>query len=448
MMINGLIYPETPEELLWLKLSLMFEPGSNRFWEKFSDRQITEAYRLIRENPAKFFRDFKTTVSFESHVGELADNILSNAEKTGIGIITYGSGEYPDSLREIYNPPMVLYYQGDVSLLKKTPCLAVVGARSSSAYALEITEKLIRSLLKYDPDYVFVSGFALGTDITASLSAVRNGGKTIAVKACGLDYRYPVPNMRFIPEILKGGVIISEYPPGTVPSPPHFTVRNRIIAALAEGVVVTEGSVTSGTLSTAHLATDFGKDVFVLPPRDITDERYQGNSALIRDGAIPLLGTQDVLFRNRNFVTGLINLEKEKSAAEKDGENAEGGATGKSGANANGNVIVENSANTKNKAVYDNTDTAKSMNKGRVAYKDLEHRDKFAPPNDFTFNFDTSKLSNSELTLLDIIKANPGQYSTSSLADSFPGDPDDVLDIITDLEMSKFVYRADNGRYY
>jgi DNA processing protein len=449
MMINGLIYPETPEELLWLKLSLMFEPGSNRFWEKFSDRRITEAYRLIRENPAKFFRNFKTTVSFESHVGELADNVLSNAEKNGIGIITYGSGVYPDSLREIYNPPMVLYYQGDVSLLKKTPCLAVVGARSSSAYALEITEKLIHSLLKYDPDYTFVSGFALGTDITASLSAVRNGGKTIAVKACGLDYRYPVPNMRFLPEILKGGVIISEYPPGTVPSPPYFTVRNRIIAALAEGVVVTEGSVTSGTLSTAHLATDFGKDVFVLPPRDITDERYQGNSALIRDGAIPLLGTQDVLFRNRNFVTGLINLEKEKSAvkkggaADKSGANAgsksadEGGTNGKGnalekGANNNGNAAVENSANAK----------------GRAAYKDLEHRDKFAPPNDFTFNFDTSKLSNSELTLLDIIKANPGQYSTSSLADSFPGDPDDVLDIITDLEMSKFVYRADNGKYY
>jgi DNA processing protein len=436
------MYPETPEGLLWFKLSLMFEPGSNRFWETFGNAGITDAYRFIRENPAKFFRNFNSTVSFESHVGELADNVLLNSKKHDIGIITYVSDEYPDSLREIYNPPMVLFYQGDVNLLKKTPCLAVVGARSSSAYALEITEKLIRSLLKYDPDYTFVSGFALGTDITASLSAVRNGGKTIAVKACGLDYRYPAPNMRFVPEILKGGVIISEYPPGTVPSPPYFTVRNRIIAALAEGVVVTEGSVTSGTLSTAHLATDFGKDVFVLPPRDITDERYQGNSALIRDGAIPLLGTQDVLFRNRNFVTGLINLEKEKSAAEK------GGAADKSGANANGNVNVENSANAKGKAVYDNTNTVKSTNKGKSAYKDLEQHDKFAPTNDFSFNFDTSKLSAPELTLLDIIKANPGQYSTSSLADSFPGDPDDVLDIITDLEMSKFVYRADNGRYY
>jgi DNA protecting protein DprA len=349
---------------------------------------------------------------------------------------------YPDSLREIYNPPMALYYQGEVSLLKKTPCLAVVGARSSSAYALEITDKLIRSLLKYDPGYVFVSGFALGTDIAANLSAVRNGGKTVAVKACGIDYRYPIPNMRFADEITANGVIISEYPPGTVPSPPYFTVRNRIIAALAEGVVVTEGSASSGTLSTAHLATDFGKDVFVLPPRDITDPRYQGNSALIRDGAIPLLGTQDVLFRNRNFVTGLINLEKEKSKAENGGVNSK--SAGDNGANKK--TVIENGTN--NKSAGGNDETTKSANKGKSANITLEHRDNFAPPDDFIFNPDSSSLTKPELSILDIIKASPGQYSASSLTDNFSGDPDEVLDIITDLEVKKFVFRADNGTYY
>jgi DNA processing protein len=455
-MPENLIYPETPEEMLWFKLSLMFEAGSNRFWETFGSRQIVDAYKIISEKPVKFFRDFNSTVSFESHVSELADNVLTNAKKNNIGIITYKNEEYPDSLREIYNPPMALYYLGDVSLLKKTPCLAIVGARSSSAYALAITDKLIRSLVKYDPGYVFVSGFAMGTDIAANLSAVRNGSKTIAVKACGIEYRYPVQNMRFLPEIVANGVIISEYPPGTVPNPPYFLVRNRIIAALAEGVVVTEGNASSGTLSTAHLATDFGKDVFVLPPQDITDPRYQGNSMLIRDGAIPLLGTQDVLFRNQNFITGLINLDKVKSAAEKGDTARGGGGNGgvASGSGANNGVASGSGVNggaasgdgTNSGAASGDGTNGSAATKGKAT--DKEPRDTFAPADNFTFNFDTSKLSQSELSILDIIKAAPGQFSASSLADNYSGDPDDVLDIITELEMSRFVYRGDNGKYY
>ncbi|MDR0903046.1 MAG: DNA-processing protein DprA [Ruminococcus sp.] len=410
----GLIYPVSEEEKLWFKLSLMFEPGSNRFWEIDGNDNIASAYKRIAEKPGKFFRRLKTP--FESHVSELADNVITNAVRQNIGIITYANAEYPDSLREIYNPPMAIYYQGDVSLLKKSPCLGIVGARASSVYALDITDKLIRSLRKYD-DYVFVSGFALGTDIAASLSAVRSGGKTIAVKACGIDYNYPAANMRFVPEIVQNGVIISEYPPGAAPNTSQFIIRNRIIAALADGVVVTEGSVRSGTISTAHLATDFGKDVFVLPPRDITDPHYGGNSQLIRDGAIPLLGIQEVLIHNQNFITGLINLEKAASGGVPEKE-ASGGAE------------------------TVNSDSGKEANIPGAK------NDPNAPPRDYVFNADTSSLPEESLSLLDIIKASPGLYSASSLADNFGNNPDDVLDIIMELELENYVFRAGNGMYY
>ncbi|MDR0975255.1 MAG: DNA-processing protein DprA [Ruminococcus sp.] len=402
-----LIYPETPEELLWFKLSLMFEAGSNRFWEIFHGKSedIAEIYKVVSENPEKIFPDISTSEEFEKACNERAEKVLKDSRYRNIGIITYENGVYPDSLKEIYNPPMVLYYRGDVSLLSQKPNLSIVGSRKSSAYALSLTDKIIRSLKKYNSDYVFISGFAAGTDIASHISAVRNGCKTIAVKGCGVDYSYPAVNMRFVPEILDNGVIISEYTPGTRPHPRHFPIRNRIIAALPDGVIVTEGGAESGSLSTAHLAIDFGKDVFTIPPFNILAEECQGNIALLREGAIPIYGARDILMQNRGFITELYTLEIEKVKSD-------------------GTAGVPNT----------NSDIPVKTAEG------------FAPPPDFKFNSDTSSLSEAEIAVLDIIKTAPGSHSASSLADD--RDPDEILDIITELEMSKFVFRAANGLYY
>jgi DNA processing protein len=155
-----------------------------------------------------------------------------------------------------------------------------------------VTGALVRGLCDYD--FTLVSGFAEGVDVASHLAAVRNGGKTAAVLGCGIDFDYPQSNMKYREEILRNGVLISEYLPKTNPSKISFPLRNRILSGLSLGTVVIEAGRKSGSLVTANLALGQGRDVFAVPPRDLFDVRYQGNAELLRDGAIPIYGIRDI----------------------------------------------------------------------------------------------------------------------------------------------------------
>ncbi len=200
----------------------------------------------------------------------------------GIQAVAITDSAYPALLKEIYNPPVLLYVQGALDALSGRT-LAFVGTRKSSEYGRNVTEKLIQELKL--ADVVVVSGLAAGIDTCAHWEAIRGGLPTVAVFGCGLDILYPASNRTLAQEILSaGGAWVSEYPAGTQPTRYTFPQRNRIVAGLCQGIVVVEGDIKSGALITARLAVEEGRSVYAVPG-NIFSSGSQGPHELLKTGA-------------------------------------------------------------------------------------------------------------------------------------------------------------------
>lgn len=207
--------------------------------------------------------------------------------------ISINSKEYPEQLRNIYDPPSKLYVLGDKRLLHQKG-IAIVGARKSTQYGKNIAYKISKELSENGIN--IISGLALGIDTCAHIGAIdSNIGKTIAVLGSGIDKIYPKENIDLARKIIKsGGCIISEYPFGSKPEKLHFPQRNRIISGISNGVVVVEAAKESGALITAEFALEYGKDVFAVPG-DITRKESEGCNELIKDGAILIVSSKEIL---------------------------------------------------------------------------------------------------------------------------------------------------------
>ncbi|MBD5161618.1 MAG: DNA-protecting protein DprA [Oscillibacter sp.] len=223
---------------------------------------------------------------------EAANRILGDCDKLGVRIITLRDTEYPDRLRNIYDPPLLLYVQGRMPRFDDEVAIAMVGTRRASPYAMEMGEKLAFQMAGLGA--VIVSGLAAGGDAAAHRGALRAGGFTAAVIGGGHDVVYPRENRPLYEDIAARGVILSEYPPGTEHKGEHFPVRNRIISGLSVGVVVIEAPERSGALITAGRALDQDRDLFVIPGQ-VGDHRCAGSNALLRDGAGVVTDAWDVL---------------------------------------------------------------------------------------------------------------------------------------------------------
>ncbi len=221
-----------------------------------------------------------------------ADRILGDCDRLGLRIVTKQDVEYPDRLRNIYDPPLLLYIQGRMPRFDDEVAVAMVGTRRASPYAMEMGEKLAFQMAGLGA--VIVSGLAAGGDAAAHRGALRAGGFTAAVIGGGHDIVYPRENRFLYEDIAARGVILSEYPPGSEHMGSHFPVRNRIISGLSLGVVVIEAPERSGALITASRALDQGKDVFVIPGQ-VGDYRCAGSNGLLRDGAGVATDAWDVL---------------------------------------------------------------------------------------------------------------------------------------------------------
>lgn len=197
---------------------------------------------------------------------------------------------YPWDLSEIYDAPVLLFYKGNLDLLK-FPKVAVVGSRACSKQGAKSVEKVIQGL---ENELVIVSGLAKGIDTAAHMAALQNGGKTIAVIGTGLDVFYPKANKRLQDYIGNDHLILSEYGPGVQPLKFHFPARNRIIAGLCRGVIVAEAKMRSGSLITCERAMEEGRDVFAIPS-SILDGLSGGCHHLIQEGAKLVTSGQDVL---------------------------------------------------------------------------------------------------------------------------------------------------------
>ena len=220
----------------------------------------------------------------------LPEQLQHACEQAGIGLCSLAAADYPNILKEIFDPPMVLYYRG--TLQPEADRAAIVGSRKFTPYgegiAMEFGERLAAAGL------TVVSGAARGIDTSAHKGALRSG-RTVAVLGCGVDVAYPSENRRLLHEIaLSGGAVLSEYGPGTQPLPAFFPARNRIISGLSQGTLVVEAARRSGSLITAEMALAEGRDVFAIPG-SIYSGTSQGCNHLIQQGAKLVQTPADIL---------------------------------------------------------------------------------------------------------------------------------------------------------
>ena len=218
--------------------------------------------------------------------------VLLQHEEAGFAVVPYQDSRYPELLRQIADPPAVLYLQGEAQYLQGPLLLGLVGTRRPSAYGMEVVQRLGGDLAR--AGVTLVSGMADGLDSEAHKAAVAAGAPTVAVLGTAIDQTYPARNATLREMILKKGAVISEYPIGTAGKGNYFLLRNRIIAGLSRGVLVAEGRRRSGTLSTAKHAVDNGRDVFAVPG-SIFSPLSEGTNWLLTQGAKPTRSAGDVL---------------------------------------------------------------------------------------------------------------------------------------------------------
>ncbi len=209
-----------------------------------------------------------------------------------IKIITINDDLYPNNLKQIYDPPQILYCLGDITLLNNLS-IAIIGCRNASPYGLKISRIFSDKLSK--SGLTIISGLARGIDSESHLNSIHNIGKTIAVLGSGIDVVYPKENEELYKEIVEsGGLIISEYEPGTKPHKEYFPMRNRIISGLSSGVLVVEAKKRSGTLITVNYALEQGKNVFAIPG-NVDSLNSEGTNELIKEGAQMVTNYKEIL---------------------------------------------------------------------------------------------------------------------------------------------------------
>lgn len=209
---------------------------------------------------------------------KVLDSFIRNLTEKEIVVLTPYSKNYPENLKNIEQPPFTLFCKGDVSLLNSEG-IAVVGTRSPTSYGKIITEKFCKGLV--ENDFTIISGLAYGVDSISHQTALQNNGKTIAVLGGGFNNIYPSANENLAKRIVEKGLLISEYNPSFKPTIYSFPFRNRIIAALSKGVLITEAGEKSGSLHTKEFALEMGKEIFAVPG-NITSSMSKGTNRLIR----------------------------------------------------------------------------------------------------------------------------------------------------------------------
>ena len=234
---------------------------------------------------------------------EPAVKTLESCAETGCRVVRLHDAEYPDRLRNIYDPPIILYVKGTLPAIDDEPAVALVGTRDCTSYGYKAAENIGRQLARRG--LIVVTGLAKGIDTAAARGALQAGGLVIGVIGSGIDIVYPSENKALFAEVASSGAILSEYPPGMAAKPAHFPARNRIISGLSLGVAVIEAPKRSGALITAARALEQGRDVFALPG-NVGARSCEGSNLLLREGAIPILSGEDIIGEYAELFPGKI----------------------------------------------------------------------------------------------------------------------------------------------
>lgn len=275
-------------------------------WRKIEKAgfRVYSAFKLPKTRLIEFGYSSREIEDIFYNYEKVALTEIKKGEDSGINIIFIEDGNYPDLLKEIYDPPEILYVKGDLAVLNsKTKKLAIVGSRNNNSYGKDVLNSIIPDLCK--GGLTIVSGMAYGIDSIAHKVTVVNGGKTIGVNAGGLLRLYPVGNSSLFPQIENNGCIISEFPLDVIPRPFFFPIRNRIISGISNAVFVVQATIKSGSLITARVAIEQNRDVFTVPGHIYSSLSF-GPHYLIKQGAKLIENSSDILDEFG------INLEKQK----------------------------------------------------------------------------------------------------------------------------------------
>jgi DNA processing protein len=283
----------TDPRYYWVGLNLVKGVGAARFrllLEAFGDaEQAWQASPNALREAGLSKRVVEAFLRIRS--SDLLERTWQQIESQGIQVLTWEDASYPRLLKEIEQPPPVLYARGEVTGDDEW-AVAIVGTRRITAYGRQVAEDLAGAMARNG--ITVVSGLARGVDAVAHQACLKNGGRTLAVLGSGVDHIYPPEHRRLAQEIVANGAVLSDYPPGTPPEAANFPPRNRIISGLARATLVVEAGRSSGALITATFAVEQGREVFAVPG-GIYSPASQGTNQLIQQGARPYLTPQDIL---------------------------------------------------------------------------------------------------------------------------------------------------------
>ncbi|MEG6615745.1 DNA-processing protein DprA [Peptococcaceae bacterium 1198_IL3148] len=280
--------------LYWLAWQLMLPGSGKTVWQIIDHFGGVEPAWHAGEKAFKGVPGIKSS-TIESIIYQRRrinlEQEVTRLEKHGVAFITFDDDNYPIMLKEIFDPPPVLFVRGQLNSLAGTG-VALVGSRKATAYGKTVAQRLAGELTVSGVN--IISGMARGIDTAAHQGALAAGGYTIAVLGCGLDVVYPRENKALMYEIIEHGAVITEFPLGSAPEPWHFPARNRIISGLSQGVVVVEAADKSGALITADFALEQGKEVMAVPG-SIYSNMSKGSHKLLKQGAKLVTEAADIL---------------------------------------------------------------------------------------------------------------------------------------------------------
>ena len=275
-----------------LKKKLIHLVHTNTSWKAIYS--ILKASTAISNNEAAKYSSNNSHADrpIKDHQFLSIDKLLNDYTAQNIHLITIFDDDYPSRLKTIYQPPWILFAKGDLALLKNRKSLAVVGSRNVTTYGIGAIDYLFPSLI--ERNIQIVSGLAKGIDAHAHKAAIKMGGKTIGVIAGGFHNLYPKENVKLAEYMMEKQLVLSEYPPATMPAKWQFPMRNRIISGLSKGTLVIEARKKSGSLITADFALNEGRDVFAVPGSILTPDS-DGVHYLIQQGAKLVKSSEDIL---------------------------------------------------------------------------------------------------------------------------------------------------------
>lgn len=248
----------------------------------------------------------KTVKALENKNLDGAHKILKECEDKGIKILTFADENYPIKLKNIYDPPVLLYYKGILPDWEAQPVLGVVGTRKATPYGLQTAARLSNQIACCGG--LVVSGGAFGVDAMAMQGALRAEKAVVGVLGCGVDVVYPKSNKNLFSQVVENGCLLSEYPPRTPPNSWHFPIRNRIISGMSDGVLIVEAPEDSGALITARKADEQNRDVFVVPG-NIDVATCAGSNGLLQKGAKAALSGWDVMKEYALLYPGVVHKQ-------------------------------------------------------------------------------------------------------------------------------------------